>query len=349
MDKLAGELGPYLVRFGRRLRLRDGWLLAQRSLWVACLAAALVQLAGRAWPLERLWLWTLAPLAAWSLIVAGISLLRPLPLMRVARRVDAELALKERLTTALILQGWETGRPEDGKTAKTPRVSLPSSLPTFQPSNLPAFQPQLVALQQQDALAAAGSIDPRRAFPLRWLRRSLLLAGVLIAAVIVLTVLPNPMDATLAQRAAVARAAEEQAQQIERLREEIENAQELTPETRENLLRQLDELAEQLRANPGDREDALADLSRVEESLRQRLDPNTDARREALESLAAQLQNLAGAEASEEADLSGVAEALEALAEMAAEMNEAERASLAQSLAQAAARAAQAATTGLAR
>ena len=29
MDKKTGRLGPYLARFGRRLRLRDGWLLAQ--------------------------------------------------------------------------------------------------------------------------------------------------------------------------------------------------------------------------------------------------------------------------------------------------------------------------------
>ena len=43
------ELTPLLVRLGRRLRLRDGWLLAQRSLWVACAAALLVQLAGRLW------------------------------------------------------------------------------------------------------------------------------------------------------------------------------------------------------------------------------------------------------------------------------------------------------------
>ena len=176
----------------------------------------------------------------------------------------------------------------------------------------------------------------------------MLLAGALAAAVLALAVLPNPMDATLAQRAAVAQAAEDQAQQIETLREEIENAHELTPETREELLRQLAELAEQLRANPGDREDALADVSRVEESLRQRLDPNAAARQAALESLAAQLQNLAGGETSDEANLSDATEALEVLAEMAAEMSEAERGSLAQSLAQAAARAAQAGDQGLA-
>lgn len=365
MDELTGELGSYLRRFGRRLRLRDGWLLAQCWLWPACLAAALIQLAGRIWPLERLRLWALVPLAAWLLIVASVTLARHLPPIRVARRVDAELSLKERLATALVLQGWEGGRSEGPKTGrlirkpppgegrKSPRfegVPHPSSQPTSQPfgrsvrtqpSSLPTFQPALVALQRQDALRAAQTVDPHRAFPLRWLRRPLLLAGALAMATVLLALLPNPMDAVLEERAAVAQVAEEQAERLEGLREEIENARELTPEAREELLRQLAELARQLRANPGDREEALADLSKVEEALRRELDPNANARQAALEALAAQLQALGEAQADEQADLSEAAEALEKLAEELAEMEAAEREALAQSLAQMAARAAQ--------
>jgi hypothetical protein len=355
---LAGELKPYLASFGRRLRLRDGWLLAQRSLWAACLAGVLIQLTGRVWPMERLWLWTLAPLALWLLAMMGISLLQPLPPMRVARRVDAELGLKERLATALTLEdrgvgrlgNWETGRLGNWETGKLENVgqspNLPTyqstNLPTYQPTNLPTFHSTLIALQRQDALATAQAVDPRRAFPFRWLRRPLLLTAVLVAAMIVLAVLPNPMDAVLAERAAVAQAAEEQAERMEELREEIENVGELTPEAREELLRQLAELAEQLRANPGDREEALADLSKVEEALRQELDPNADARQAALEALAAGLQALAEGETDEEADLSDIPEALEKLAEQLAEMDAAEREALAQSLAGMAARTAQA-------
>ena len=29
-------LQPYLARFGRRIRLRDGWRMMQRALWIAC-------------------------------------------------------------------------------------------------------------------------------------------------------------------------------------------------------------------------------------------------------------------------------------------------------------------------
>jgi hypothetical protein len=356
MDELANELQPYLALFRRRLRLRDGWVLGLRTLWIACLAGVLIQIAGRVQPLERLWLWTLAPLVAWALIVLGISLLNPLPPMRVARRADADLGLKERLATALILEGWKAGRLEgwkagrleDWKIGRTVKTNQPANQPTSQPANLPPFHPSLITLQREDALVTARAIHPRQAFPLRWLPRPLGLAAILVGMTIALAVVPNPMDAVLAERVAVAQALEEQAEQVEKLREEIENTQELTPERREELLRQLAELAEQLRANPGDREEALADLSKMEEALRQELDPNSDARQAALEGLAAQLQALAGEETGETTDLSDAAEALEELAQQLAEMDAAERESLARSLAGAAARAAQAGDTSLA-
>jgi hypothetical protein len=304
----------------RRLRLRDGWLLAQRALWLGFVGSALVQLAGRLWPVERLWLWTAAPVAACLLAVAAYAFLRRMPLLQVARRADAELGLKERLATALLLEEWQKARAQGQEAA--------------------AFEPTLVVLQEQDALAAARSIDLRRDLSFPWLKRPLLAAAGLAALALVLAVLPNPMDSILEERRAVAEAAEEQAAAIEDLQREVEEAQELRPEEREELLRRLEELARQLRANPGDREQALADLSRMEEALRQELDPNMDARRAALESLAAQLQALAGQGEGEEVDLSEAAEALERLAEQAAGAQPAEQQDLARSLAQMAARAA---------
>jgi hypothetical protein len=324
MNKMADELHPYLARFGRRLRLRDGWLLAQGWLWLAWLGAALIQLAGRFWPVERLWSWTLTPLIAWPLVVVGISRLRSQPAIRVARRVDAELGLKERLATALTFRGG------------------------FRAGDLSIGQASLVTLQREDALAVAQAVDLDRAFPLRWLRGHLLLALALAAATATLAMLPNPMDVVLEEKVAVSQAAEEQAAQIEALRERVERAQDLTPETREELLRQLAELADLLRTNPGDREEALADLSQVEETLRQRLDPNAAARQANIETLAAQLQALTEAKAGEEPAASDVAEALEGLAEKLAEMDAAEREALAKSLAQIAAQAAQAGDSDLA-
>jgi hypothetical protein len=244
--------------------------------------------------------------------------------MRVARRVDLELGLKERLSTA---------------------TALHSSI-------LPSFQQDLVAKQGQDALVVAQSIEPRRAFPLRWQWRPLALAGVLLVAVLLLALLPNPMDAVIAERAEVAQAVQEQAERIEELRDEIA-ATELPEERREELLRQLAELADRLRANPGDRESALADLSRLEETLLRQVDPQADAKQAALDALAQQLESLAGQESGEPADAGtpdtgDMDEVLQALAEQIAQASEAERQELAQRLGQMAARAAQAGNTSLA-
>jgi hypothetical protein len=322
MDRLT----ILLRRFGRRLRLRDGWSLAQHSLWMAGLAAALMQLAGRVWPIANLWLWTVAPLALWLLAVIGIALVRPLHPERVARRCDAELGLKERLATAVALEGW-------------------SASGCTQP---PSFQLDLVALQQQDALAAAQRIEPRRAFPLRWQWRSLLVAGVLISVTVAQAVLPNRMREVIAERQAIAQAAEQQARRVEELRKQVEEARELSPEERQELLRRLEELAQRLRDNAGDREKAVADFSKVEEALRQKVDPNADARQAALAALASQLQSLAQEKAGAKADPADMDQAMQELADKMAGMSEAERESLAQSLAQMAARAAQAGDTNLA-
>src|SRR5512144_1675724 len=136
---------PFLNRLRRRLRLRDGLRLAQQTLWLAGLAALLVMLAGRIWPIERLWLWALIPLAAWLLVVMGYALFRPLPVMRVARRVDGELHLKERLSTSLALDAEQDS-------------------PVYA-----AFVPDLIDKAHTDAVHTARLIQPARDFPLRLL------------------------------------------------------------------------------------------------------------------------------------------------------------------------------------
>jgi hypothetical protein len=331
------NLGAYLARLGRRLRWRDGSLLAQRWLWTAGLGALLAQLAGRVWPIENLWLWTLAPPIAWLAALWAITFLRPSPPKQVARRADLELRLKERLSTALALETWAA--------ASTPAAE-DSEEHTWKAAS--AFEADLVQRQRRDALTTARGIEPRRAFPLRWLRRPTLLAGILLAGTLALALLPNPMDAILGERAAVAQAAEEQAEKIEHLEEDLQEAEGLTPEERERLLRELQDLAEQLRANPGDRAEALADLSKLEESLRERLDSNASARQAALESLASQLRSLAGTEKTNESDLSAAAQALQELARQSGEMDSDQRQTLAESLQQMAARAAQAGQSDLA-
>jgi hypothetical protein len=105
MDALNGhkqdELTAHIRRFCRRLRWRDGWRMAQQTLWLPFLAAGLVNLVGRLLPIRELWLWMAVPSAVWLLGLLLFALFRPLPLLVIARRIDLELGLRERLGTRL--------------------------------------------------------------------------------------------------------------------------------------------------------------------------------------------------------------------------------------------------------
>lgn len=322
------ELNRLLARLRLRLRLRDYWLLAQRALWVALLFSAVILLVGRMLPVENVLWFAALPLAAWLVLVPAYALLRPRSLMRVARRVDLEAGLKERLSTSLALRGL-------GERA------LPENLRA-------SFVPALIDQVHSDALTSVQMLRPREVFPLRWQRKPLLAAAGLIAAIILLIALPNPMDAILAERRAVAREAEAQAARIEELRAEIVKNAELSPEERDELLRQFEELARQLRENPGNRETALADLTRAEEALRERLQPNAEARAAALQALASRLRELAGNQTEAPADLSTAPQDLQELAEQLAGLTPEEREALAQQLVQLAGRAGQAGDASLA-
>lgn len=312
MAEMNDALVSLLRPLGRRLRTRDALLLATRTVWLAVLGGALVQIVGRLVPLERRYLWSVAPLMVWTAAVLGYAFLRRQPLDLVARRVDAEVRLKERLATALELDERRIGGP---------------GAPDQPPAGLPRYQPALVALQQRDALAAARTVDPHRHLPLRIARRPLLLAAALLLAAGLLAFLPNPMDETLARRAAVREELERQAEDVEALQEEIAGQEDLSPEDREELLKQLEELVKELRANRGDPGEALADLSKVEEALRQRLDPDAGARAAALEQMASNLALLSDDERPQ--DAAEMAERLQELAAQLGEMEEGEREALA--------------------
>ena len=329
------DLPSYLADFRRRIRWRDGWLLVQRSFWIAMVVAIPIQVAGRLWPLAHLSVWVLAAILLWLVMIMGFVLLQPMSLMVAARRVDAELRLKERLSTALYLKAQMEISLEDREISSQAQHG---------------FQPELVALQQQDAMAAARSISPHQAFPLRWNRKPLLLATPLVVVLAVLAVLPNPMDAILAERAALASAIKDQAVQVEKIKDELQkdsSEQVLTPEESQELLRKLEELAQKLRQNPGNQEQALADLSKLEEALRQKLDPNAKWRQAALDALTARMQDLAEKKGwSNEAG--SLEQELEKMSEEWTNLSPSEQEALAKSLSQLAAQAAQAGDQNLA-
>lgn len=323
------ELGHHLKRFRRHLRWRDGIALAQKTAWIPVLIALSLQLLGRLLPVLNLLAWVLAPFPLWFVGCLGVSLFRRMPDLTVARQVDKELELRERLGTAYLFS--------DKATAPSESSSHPNSL-----------QADLVIRQRQDALSRARAIDPRQAFLPKWYPRYLGIFITLAISLAILTLIPNPMDDIIAERNAIHQAASQQAEAIERLREEIAESETISPELQEELLRQLAELAAQLRANPGDLAEALADLSRVEEALRAQIDPQIDLRQSTLEALAAQLQSLTQTETGQSADLTQAAQALNQLAEMMNEMGPDQREELAQALAQMAARASQTGDASLA-
>jgi hypothetical protein len=311
------ELTRFLQQLRWRYRLLDSWLLAQRSLAYALAVGALVLLAGRFLPFEGRLLWSVLPLAAWLLFMLAVFALRPYPYLRVARRADEGLNLYERLSTA-----WVLGQD--------------------QPPAYASYPADWVHSQRQDAIETVASLQPAEVIPLPFLRRPWMLSGGLLVAILALALLPNPMDAIIAQRRAVEQAAAAQAEQVEKLAEQIQENTALSETERQELARQLSVLAEQLRNNSGDLEEALADLSRMQQALQARLDPNAANRQANLADLARQLQALAGTPYDpQDSAAETAAEALQQLAEQIEQMTPDQRSASAGELGRMAAQAAQ--------
>jgi hypothetical protein len=298
---------------GRHLRYYDGLIQIQHTLWIPASAMLAALLAGRIWPIEKLGIWIWSPLVLWGLIMLLNTILKQLSPQVVARRYDAALGLKERLSTAVELN-----------------ATLQNSFPAL-----------LVQLQKQDALRATQSIAPRRAFPLRPASRPLAVSFLIALAAVALFTWPNPMDTLIAERGAVAAASRAEAEQIDELIEELQQNEQLSPDL-EQLLQELASLAEELRTNPGDREQALADIARLEEALNRQRNPELLSQQDALEAIATQLKALANQQSNSETTPDSLEDALQTLAEAAAEMNPAETQELAETLAQLAAQAGQA-------
>ena len=348
----------HLHRFRRRLRLVDGWRFAQRSLWVAAIISLLIAIAGRLAPVEYLSYWVILPYLVWLLLVIGYAQLRPFSIAAVARRVDRELGLHERLSTALAFQ---SASPDPDQHHSRSRLRIrPQSTELSRESDLAAqaaanASPAMLLALQTDALTAAARIEPNRDFPFLWPFSSRTAAAPVISAMLLMvamllsTWLPNPQDRILAERAAARAEAERLAEKIEDLRADINLNEEISAEEKQKLLEELERLAEALKANPGDLEQALADLSQAEKALQERQDPNAATRQAALESLAQQLQQMAGLQPRpDQSAAEAIAEALAALAAEMQTMDEASRQETASELADLAAQSAQAGSTELA-
>lgn len=293
-----------------RLRWRTSIELGTRLAWLALAAAALVLALARLVPLENYQLLAGGILGGACAAWLGYSLMHRRTPFQVARRADDELALRDRLATALQLAD--------------PNAPHPTGI-----------HPDLAARQLDDALAHLRRIEPRAAFRPRIERRSLAAALLALLVLAALVLVPNPMDAVIAERREIAQTAQEQAKNLDELAKAVEQNQNLNPQKREQLVQKLRALAAQLRSNPGDAKQALADLSQFQDVMRASLNVNSTAQAAALEALAQQMAQLAHAPDTPQ-NGEELAQLLEQLAANPNALSEAERAALAQALAQAA-------------
>lgn len=305
------QLLALLKPLRRRLLLRASVERLMRTMWPALVACSFMLLAGRLFPVAGYRIAAGGLLAAWLIGWAIYTAARPVKPFIVARRADNELDLRDRLATALVLSD--------------PRSRVPAG-----------FDRALVSFQVRDALTTAQAIEPRRAFPLRIERALLGRAAAAMAACIVLLVVPNPMDAVVAQRAQVAQTAQAEAAKLEKLAQEIEQDKALAPEDKNELLRRMQEMIAQLKSNPGDAKKALADLAKFQEHVRAKLDPAAPSEAAALDALAAQLAQLAGAK-DKPNDSAEAAKLLEQLASELDKLSPEQRTALAGALERAAA------------
>ncbi|MBA3587773.1 MAG: hypothetical protein H0W41_09070, partial [Chloroflexi bacterium] len=254
------RLGTDALKRLRHLRRRLWWRRAVRSGLIiaagAVLIVAMVQLVARAFPLESA-PWIQAGVGGLAVLAWVADALRRRPsLVEAARRADEELGMRQRLGTALELAGHEARDP-------------------------------LEARQLADARARLNEIDLRRAFRPRLARRPLMVAGLGIAMTLLLVAWPNPQDDLLDQRRAAREAAERVAERVEDVAEELgeENVENPDPR-REELERQLRELARKLREQGDDREATLARIGSVQEQLSRLTDPQAAEADAALTQLA---------------------------------------------------------------
>ncbi|MEX0626138.1 MAG: hypothetical protein WD402_06310, partial [Chloroflexota bacterium] len=175
-DRLGSDALRRLRSLRRRLWLRRSVRVAGIALAAALGGIALVQLVARTVALE-IAPWLMAAVAAVALVAWAVVSWRLRPsLTDAARGADAELALRERLGTALELISEPD--PEDPLAA------------------------ELAARQIADARTRLASADLRAAFRPRIARRPSAGSGVALALLVVLIAWPNPQDALLRDRQA---------------------------------------------------------------------------------------------------------------------------------------------------
>ncbi len=127
--------------------------------------------------------------------------------------------------------------------------------------------PQMSQLQVQDMLSHAATVDARRALPVRWQGREL--AGVIVLAIIALlaSLLANPQTAALARQQALSNAISQQIQQLQAIKNNVNQNPALNPLDKVELNRIADAAINQLQQPKITQAEAVAALTQAAQSF----------------------------------------------------------------------------------
>ena len=211
------------------------------------------------------------PLALAALGALTLVFWRP-SMSQLALQADRQLGLKERLTTAVELQGRPVGAvrepPQDeGKADPAPTA--------------------LAGLQLQDAVSHFRRVEPLEAFPIRVPYRELYAVVALAALAVVLVVLPNAMEGTVRQREQIQQSIKQEAERLNKLADQIAAANFENPsEELQQIEQTLRDGANALEQRSLSGEEALAALAAMEQRLQALQGQGAGDVEEALSSLA---------------------------------------------------------------
>jgi hypothetical protein len=194
----------------------------------------------------------------------------------------------------------------------------------------------IIRLQREDALIQLRRRVPTRELTWRPRRAELIALGAAALVSVLLLTTPSPQQTVLDQQQAEALAVQQASQHLDALRQAADASGTLTPDQ----ARQLDELLQHAQAElqtTRSQQDASAVLARTQDQVSQQLgDPNADLRDQALaamsETLAAEPQTAALANALQQEDAQAASQALSDLSARSDQLSDVERQALSRAL-----------------
>ncbi len=307
---IYAALTGHVQRWDRRARVGQSLIWLPRAVSLALIVAIVLALISRMRPLftanQLVWIGAAAVVIS-VITAAALVWMRNRDLNRLALRYDVMLRSDERLSTALELIGGRIPADAD-----------------------------LMARQLADAEQWAQSADAKAGIPLRLRGGEWALIAVLAAVFAALLLIPNPMEAAIAQDAALEAAIAAAEETVRDLTEEIAADPDLTEPERQALLQALAAAQDTLDRNGVSPEEAFAALSDVQTAL----GASAAERMASSQALGDAMSRAAGriAEAMESSpagDASDLQAQLEALADQLEAMDEAQQGEMSDALRQA--------------